>query len=160
MSVADSGIDPAFLAPSTDDWDAWPDWATRLPASVSMGLRGVSVSPQRTVLTMAESAWPLNPNGAVHGGLVAAGADQAGGVAAIASLGAGALPATATLHGQFLRPAFPGLTYECRLIKGGTQLVFVEIDVFDRDGRHCARFDGTWSVHGAVPRRRTVVDDA
>lgn len=160
MNLADSDIDPAFVAPSTDDWSLWPDWASRLPASVSMGLVGVSVGPDRTLMTMAESAWPLNPNGSVHGGLVAAGADQAGGVAAVAALGAGALPATATLHSQFLRPAMPGLTYDCRLVRGGKRLLFIGIEVTDRDGRLCARFDGTWSVHGAAPGRSSGGTDA
>jgi uncharacterized protein (TIGR00369 family) len=149
------GVDPHFVAPSVDDWSKWPHWASRLPASLAIGLVCVSIEPSRTVMTMAESAWPLNPNASVHGGLVMAAADQAGGVAAVAALGEGALPATATLTGQFLRPAFPALTFDCRLVRGGKRLLFVDIDVTDRDGRLCTKFTGTWSVHGATPSTRS-----
>lgn len=151
MTSADMHVDPAFLAPSVDDWSAWPGWASRLPVSIAMGLVCESVSPGRAVLKMAESPWPTNPNGAVHGGLVAAAADQAGGVVAISVLGEGALPATATLTAQFLRPAFAGLTFDCKVIRGGRRVVFVEIEVSDRDGRLCTKFTGTWSVHGGTP---------
>lgn len=145
-------IDPAFVAPSTDDWNKWLGWATNLPASLAMGLVCVSTGPSRTVMTMAQSAWPLNPNGSVHGGLVAAGADQAGGVAAVAACGEGAFPATATLTAQYLRPALPGLTFDCRLIHGGKRMLFIDIDVTDRNGTLCTKFSGTWSVSGGTPK--------
>ena len=156
MSGVELCIDPAFIAPPVDDWSMWLDWASKLPASVAMGLECVSVGPSRAVLTMAGSVWPLNPNASVHGGLVMAAADQAGGVAAVAALGQGALPATATLHALYLRPAFPGLTFDCRLVRGGTRLLFIDIDVTDRDGHLCTKFSGTWSVQGAAPPTRNV----
>lgn len=145
-------IDPVFVAPSTDDWTDWLGWATDLPASVAMGLVCVSTGPSRTVMTMAEAAWPLNPNGSVHGGLVAAAADQVGGVAAVAACGEGAFPATATLSAQYLRPALPGLTFAGKLIRGGKRTLFIDIDVTDRNGALCTKFSGTWSVSGATPK--------
>jgi uncharacterized protein (TIGR00369 family) len=151
MTSNGEGINSAFVAPSVEDWGLWPQWASNLPASIEMGLVCVSVEPGRAVMTMAESAWPLNPNRSVHGGLVAAAADQAGGVAAVAACGEGTFPATATLTAQFLRPALPGLTFDCRLTRGGKRLLFVDIDVTDRDGHLCTKFSGTWSVNGATP---------
>lgn len=145
-------IDPAFVAPSTEDWNTWLSWATNLPASLAMGLVCVATGPSRTVMTMAESAWPLNPNGSVHGGLVAAAADQVGGVAAVAACGEGAFPATATLTAQYLRPALSGLTLDGKLIRSGKRMLFIEIDVTDRNGALCTKFSGTWSVSGATPK--------
>jgi uncharacterized protein (TIGR00369 family) len=148
-------VDSTFLAPSTDDWSAWPTWASNLPASQCLGLRVTSVGPGTATAFLDESPWPLNPNQSVHGGLVAAAADQAGGIAAVAALGERALPATATLHAEYLRPAFPGLRLDCRVVRGGRTLLFVEIDVLDRKGQLCTKFNGTWSVSGAVPSTRT-----
>jgi uncharacterized protein (TIGR00369 family) len=120
-----------------------------------MGLRVTTVGPGTATVFLDESPWPLNPNGSVHGGLVAAAADQAGGIAAVAELGERALPATATLHAEYLRPAFPGLRLDCRVVRGGKTLLFVEVDVLDRQGRLCTKFNGTWSVSGAAPSSRT-----
>ncbi|MCG7632813.1 PaaI family thioesterase [Gordonia McavH-238-E] len=152
MSNFPEQVDPAFVAPSTEDWNTWLSWATNVPASLAMGLVCVSTGLSRTVMTMAESAWPLNPNGSVHGGLVAAAADQVGGVAAVAACGEGAFPATATLTAHYLRPALPGLTFEGKLIRRGKRILFIDIDVTDRHGALCTKFSGTWSVNGGTPK--------
>ena len=148
-------VESRFLAPASDDEQAWLQWAEQLPASQAMNLRAVQITAGRAVMKMDTPPWPLNPNGSVHGGLIAAAADHSGGVVAISSLGAAALPATATLHGEFLRPAFPGLVFACETVKTGRSLVFADILVYDVDDRLCAKFAGTWSVNaGATPAPR------
>ncbi|MFE3055769.1 PaaI family thioesterase [Nocardia sp. NPDC059236] len=149
MTIADS----RFVAPPIGEWDLWPDWACQVPAAAAMHLRCSEVGPGHAVLHLEDSVWPLNPNGATHGGLVAAAADHSGGVAAISVLGAAGLPATATLTGEFLRPAFGPLRFEARVVKAGRSLVFVRVDVTNRDGALCTTFTGTWSPMGSAPTR-------
>jgi uncharacterized protein (TIGR00369 family) len=98
------------------------------------------------VLTLEESVLSLNPNGGVNGGLVCAAADQAMGVVALTALDPGSLPATATLHAEFLRPAFAPLTFRAAVSQRGRRLVFVSVDVEDSSGRLCVRFTGTMAA--------------
>lgn len=152
QTVERRSVGDHFLAPATQDESAWLHWAEGLPASRAMNLTAVEIRPGKAVMKMDVSPWPLNPNGTVHGGLVAAAADQAGGVVAISSLGAGALPATATLHAEFLRPAHPGLTFACHTVKSGRSLVFADVLVYDAAGQLCSKFAGVWSVNAGVPQ--------
>lgn len=141
------------MPPPIGDWEAWKAWSDVVPAAATMLLGCTEIDSGRAVMVMSRSPWPLNPNGAVHGGLVAAAADHVGGLASVTVVGASSLPATATLTAQFLRPAFAPLTFEATVLKAGRSVLFVRIDVHDRAGALCTTFTGTWSPQGT---RRTI----
>jgi len=129
--------------------DEWIGWCESLPASRTMGLRCQSLEPGHTVVVMGASEWPLNPSGAVHGGLVLAWADHCFALAAMPTLPAGSVPATASLSAQFLRPALPPLMFDARVDRTGRTLAFLTVDVYDAHGRLAARISGTMSVDGS-----------
>lgn len=132
--------------PPVGAWAQWRRWADALPNLGELGLRCDEVGAGQAVLTLEESVLSLNPNGAVNGGLVCAAADQAMGVVALTALDPGSLPATATLHAEFLRPAFAPLTFRAAVSQRGRRLVFVSVDVEDSSGRLCVRFTGTMAA--------------
>jgi uncharacterized protein (TIGR00369 family) len=90
--------------------------------------------------------YELNPNGAVHGGLIAAAADQCMGIAACSVQADGPFVATASLTLDFHRPAVMPLRFEAVVTRSGRALAFVELTVRDRDGRVCTRCSGVWAV--------------
>lgn len=124
-------------------------WANALPPCVHLGLVCTALEPGHAVLALETSTWPLNPNGAIHGGLVLGLADQALGLAVISALQPGLLPATATLQSEFHRPAFPPLTLEARITRHGRTIVFAEVDVRAADGRTCMKCFASFSVDGS-----------
>jgi len=128
--------------------EAWIDWGECLPASRAMGLRCHSMKPGHAVVVMDASEWPLNPSGAVHGGLVLAWADHCFALAAMPTLPPGSAPATASLSAQFLRPAMPPLTFDARVDRTGRTLVFLTVDVYDAHGRLATKVSGTMSTDG------------
>lgn len=130
---------------SPDDWRAW---AEGLHASQVMGLSCELAEEGHVRVVLTESNWPLNPNGAVHGGMVAAWADQCFGLVGSTAVSEGHVPATATLTVEYLRPALPPLTFDARVDRTGRSLAFVSVDVFDRADRLCAKVLGTMSVDG------------
>ena len=69
--------------PAGADWAAWLSWATRQPSVASLGIEPQEFSDGRALVTMAGSLTPLNPDGGVHGGLVAALIDQVGALATL-----------------------------------------------------------------------------
>jgi uncharacterized protein (TIGR00369 family) len=139
-------------------WAPWVEWANGLPSFSEIGLKCVEVQTGSAVATLGGSRWTPNPNGAVNGGLVVAAADQCMGVVALTTLEPGALPATATLHAEFLRPAFAPLTFRASVAQRGKRLVFVNVDVEDNTGRLCVRCSGTMASQGpsaAQPEQRS-----
>lgn len=69
--------------------DAWRDWAENLVACRALGLHCRSIASGEVEMVMDEALYDLNPNGAVHGGLVANAANQVMGVAVTGALPAG-----------------------------------------------------------------------
>jgi uncharacterized protein (TIGR00369 family) len=132
--------------PPAGAWTQWIEWADALPNLSELGLRCERVEAGTAVLKLERSVLSLNPNGGVNGGLICAAADQAMGVVALTALDAGALPATATLHAEFLRPAFAPLLFRAAVSQRGRRLVFVSVDVEDASGRLCVRFTGTMAA--------------
>jgi uncharacterized protein (TIGR00369 family) len=129
--------------PPPGEWERWIGWADALPNLSEIGLRAERIGAGAATLKLEQSVLSLNPNGGVNGGLICAAADQAMGVVALTALPPGSLPATATLHAEFLRPAFPPLTLLAAVSQSGRRLVFVSVDVEDVTGRLCVRFTGT-----------------
>jgi len=159
MPNARAELVPAPWGGSAEELTAW---AERLAVSQAMGLRCQSMAPGRAVVEMDASEWPLNPSGAVHGGLVLAWADHCFALAAMPALPPGSIPATASLSAQFLRPALPPLTFDTRVDRTGRTLAFLTVDVYEGGGRLAARVSGTMSVDGAsrpMTARSTIVHD-
>ncbi|MEJ8279454.1 PaaI family thioesterase [Pseudonocardia spirodelae] len=127
----------------------WVRWAESTGVSPQLGFECLDIGPGRARLRLTRSDWPLNPNGAVHGGLVTGWADQCFGIVAMTAVQEGQLPATATLTGEFLRAAHPPLVFDCSVDRVGRTLVFVSVEVTGRDGRTVARFRGTMAVDGS-----------
>jgi uncharacterized protein (TIGR00369 family) len=132
-----------YTAPWGEPWTAWTTWANRLPNLTELSLVCTHVEAGSASFTLDEPPGTLNPNGSANGGLVAAAADQAMGLVALTVMPEGSLPATATLNGAYLRPAFPPLRFEAAVTQGGRRLVFVTVEVFDASNRHCVTFTGT-----------------
>lgn len=137
------------MPPPIGEWAAWKAWSDEIPAAATMLLESTEIEAGRAVMVMKRSPWPANPNGAVHGGLVAAAADHVGGLSAVTVVEPSSLPATATLAAQYLYPAFPPLTFEATVTKAGRSVIFVRIDVRDKTGTLCTTFTGTWSPQGS-----------
>jgi uncharacterized protein (TIGR00369 family) len=132
--------------PPPGEWERWLEWADALPNLSEIGLRAERIGAGDAVVILERPVLSLNPNGGVNGGLICAAADQAMGVVALTALKPGSLPATATLHAEFLRPAFPPLTFKAAVSQSGRRLVFVSVDVEDVSGRLCVRVTGTMAA--------------
>lgn len=136
---------------SDETWLAWAnDWAT-LRAS---NLACTRISAASADFVLEETSFPLNPNGAVNGGMVSLAADQAMGVLAIRTASTGTHPVTAVLQAHFHRPAYPPLHFHARLIPGGRNISTVEVVVDDRDGQHCVTAIGTMASRSYSADRR------
>jgi uncharacterized protein (TIGR00369 family) len=130
-------------------------WANDLPNFSEIGMQCVEVGRGIVVAKLDGSMFSPNPNGAVNGGLVLSAADQCMGVVALTALEAGELPVTATITGQFLRPAYPVLTLRGRVTQRGQNLVFVNVDVHTAGARLCVSCAGTMAVQSTDRHRST-----
>lgn len=128
------------------------DWANGLPITRELNMVGRSFSLAEAVFTVDAGPLSANPNGAVHGGIVSAMADQCLGVVSVANAPRDRMSVTASLHGQFHRPAIPPFEIRVRLIAAGRTLIFVECDVVDVRQRRCSTFQATMAVGGADRR--------
>jgi len=142
---------PWLTAPRGGRDADWVRWADALPMSRALGLVCAAVGGTEATFGVATAPFVPNPNGAVHGGIVATIADQAMAVLAIRVAEAGHLPATASLTTLFLRPAFAPLTVVARLLGGGRSVTYVEAEILARDGRRCATGQATM-IAGASRR--------
>jgi uncharacterized protein (TIGR00369 family) len=125
-------------------------WFAGLPLSGPLGIECQQLKPREGTFVVPRAPLVANPNGGVHGGIVAAIADQC--LGAVAVLNSPHFAVTASLHGQFFRPALPALTVHTRLISAGKSLIYVECDIADQSRRRCATFQATMSVYGAERR--------
>jgi uncharacterized protein (TIGR00369 family) len=146
--------------PHGGDEREWMAWAESHPISELIGLRCLTAEPGHVTVRVEESGWPLNPNGAVHGGMVLAWADQCLGLASMTTAAPGSMPATATLAAEFLRPAIPPLTYDVHVHRSGRTLVFISMDVHDAQGRRCAKVTGTMAADGNTRFLGAILEDA
>lgn len=137
---------------SDETWLAWAnDWATVRASNLAC----TRISPASADFLFEQSSFPLNPNGAVNGGMVSLVADLAMGVLAFRTASTGTHPVTAVLQVHFHRPAYPPLALRARLIPGGRNISTVEVVVDDRDGQHCVTATGTMAyrshARGSTP---------
>src|SRR5947207_1770363 len=117
---------PAFSDPEEE----WRTWAEGLLLSRTLGIRCVEIAPGSALLSLETSPWPMNPNGSVHGGLLAALADQALGIVACTAYD-GRVPSTSTLSAEYFRPARPPLLLRSRVAHEGRSFAFVTVDIED-----------------------------
>lgn len=132
--------------PSTGEPADWVTWANDLPNFIALGMTCTTLNEVVAEFSLQDSTFPLNPNGAVNGGIVSAVADQAMGVMAQRAAGPDSYPVTASLHVQYHSAAIPPLRIETRLLNGGRRVKYVDVHVFDRDETHCASGHGTMVV--------------
>lgn len=127
------GFAPHFRrSPLTDPWE--PLYSRRTDAAVIMGLRA---GPAH-----------VNSRGFVHGGLIAALADNAMGLSCAARLGSdGGSLVTVSLSLDYLGAAQQGqwLSFETEYVKAGGTLCFAQAFV-RADGVECARANATFRV--------------
>ncbi|KSZ55987.1 hypothetical protein Z045_25760 [Rhodococcus pyridinivorans KG-16] len=138
--------------PVGQEWSEWQKWTEDMPISKLLGIKCIEIDTGRAVAVLDSSPWPTNPNGAVHGGVVAACADHMFGVVTVSALPKGFLPATVTLSAEYMRPAFAPLTFEAVVDQIGRTTAFVTVTVRSSSGHVCTRVSGTMSVGGANAR--------
>lgn len=136
----------------------WTEWANGTGQLRGLGIVCTSMGEGRAEFSVPSVPYVPNPNGSVNGGMLAAIADNAMGVLTAKASPPGYLAATASLHIQFHRPARAPLGVTARLLPGGKRVRFVEIEIRDAEGNHCATSHGTMIVGGAG--RPAVPDDA
>ncbi|MFJ9390449.1 PaaI family thioesterase [Nocardioides sp. NPDC101246] len=139
--------------PAHEDPDvAWRDWVNSYPTFLASGLRCVEMGERKARFGLDETLFPLNPNGAVNGGVVALAVDQAMGALSARVTPTGATPVTANLQVQYHAPAFPEITMDAVAIGGGNVIQAIEVIVRNAKGQRCCTAMGTMAVG---PVRRT-----
>lgn len=130
---------------------AWIEWADSLVGSRAVGLRCRSIIPGEAELVLEESPLALNPNGAVHGGLVAYVVDQVMGIVVTSALPAGQIAVTSTLSMEYHLPAILPLLFRARTSRVGRAVTFVDVDVESANGKLCSRGRGSMVPRMAEP---------
>ncbi|MDT2006368.1 PaaI family thioesterase [Rhodococcus opacus] len=149
MTMQQDDVHVPQSPPHGSSWDEWARWAEGMPVSRRIGLRCLQIEAGRVVVEMKRSDWPLNPNGAVHGGALVACADQVLGIVTMTMLAPSTLPATASISADYLRPAFPPLTFEAVVDRIGASMSFVTVLVRDRTGKLTTKVHGTLVLDGS-----------
>jgi uncharacterized protein (TIGR00369 family) len=121
-----------------------------VPFNRLLGIRGESAGVGHGVLVL-----PVRPEfvgdprrPALHGGVLSALADTAGGVAAWSALEPGESVSTVDLRIDYLEPAGPGgpLRAEAELVRKGNRVCHVRIRV-SQDGRLVAEGRAVYNIH-------------
>ena len=109
----------------------------------------------RAVVRMRVAAMHKQVHGVVHGGVLAALADTAGGLATYLVVPRGTRLATVEMKINFLEPVDRGtLRAEARVLRRGNNLAVVDCDVREEMGRLAAKALMTFSIGPVVRRRR------
>lgn len=119
-----------------------------MPLAVTLGLRTDEYTPERVIVSMDWAPSLCTANGILHGGVIMALADSAGGACAILNLPADAT-GTTTIESKtnFLGAVREGVVTATAtpLHRGGTTIV-VETDVRDGKGKLVAKVTQTQLV--------------
>ncbi|MFI5623309.1 PaaI family thioesterase [Nocardioides sp. NPDC051685] len=126
--------------------EEWRAWADAYPAFASAGLRCVTMGPTTATFAFDGTPFPLNPNGAVNGGIVALAVDQIMGVMGARIAPTGSMPVTAALTVHYHAPAIEPLRMEATALHGGRTIQTIEVVVTDARGRRCSTATGTMSL--------------
>jgi uncharacterized protein (TIGR00369 family) len=117
----------------------WRAWADGLSVLSHFGVRCVEFERGRVGFELPESGFPANPNGSIHGGVIAAILDDAVGCVFMSVADEDTLPATASLTIDYLRPAFAPLRVEARVSSAGRSLIHCDATVTGADGKPANR---------------------
>jgi acyl-coenzyme A thioesterase PaaI-like protein len=152
---AEPGVEaPVDPPPGPDDSDeAWTAWANGTPAVRAMAMVCEVLGQASAVFGLRRAPFPNNRSGAVNGGMVASACDQAVGLLASRNALPGMRPVTATLHLQYHGLALPPLTLRAAMLPGGKRTMFLEVVVFDHEGRRCASCQASTVQVGAAQNR-------
>jgi uncharacterized protein (TIGR00369 family) len=110
----------------------WLDWIHGLPLVRDWNLRCTDLQRGRATLILDHFVVAANPNGAVHGGVVAAILDQALGIVAVSVCEPGSGAVTATLNIEYRSPASLPVEVRARVERSSRALTFVSADVVSR----------------------------
>ena len=121
-----------------------------------MGFRLVKASRGRVLLRFKVDARHLQVHGVVHGGVLAALTDTAGGLASYMACPIGTRVATVEMKINYLEGVERGsITADARVVRIGRHLSVVDCDVTDSSGRLVAKALMTFFV-GPFPKLRNL----
>jgi uncharacterized protein (TIGR00369 family) len=119
-----------------------------MPLAATLGIRGPSLSKDEVVLELDWAPELCTSGGLLHGGVVMALADSAGGACAFLNLPEGST-GTATIESKtnFLAGVKEGtVTATSHLLHKGSRTIVVETEVHRSDGRLAAKVTQTQAV--------------
>jgi uncharacterized protein (TIGR00369 family) len=98
------------------------------------------IGPGSARVSMGPAPELAAPNGAMNGGHLASLAENASGLAVMTLYAADVWSGTIQMDLKFLEPvmAWPAAA-QTRVLRSGKRLAFVECEIFDADGRLCAK---------------------
>jgi len=140
---------PSREAPSAE----WLAWIDNLAFPRWCGVRSVRSEVGLYECVLEQSPIELNLNRAVNGAITVAVADHCMGAVAARELFPERLAVTAALNAQYHRPALLPLTFRAALTSAGQTLMFIQVEVFDRQDKLCLRSTGTMAVRSATDVR-------
>lgn len=115
--------------------------------SQTLGFRMLRVSQAEKLVEVAFDARAellLNPMKQIQGGFLCAMLDECMSVACMVASGMTHVAPTLEMKTSFLRPALPGqLRGVGRVLRWGRTIAFTEGELFDAEGRLCAKATGT-----------------
>jgi len=118
----------------------------QMPLGATLGIRTFG-GPEEVDATLEWAPGLCTAAGVLHGGVLMALADSAGGVCAFLNLPPGATTATIESKTNFLGAARGGtVTARARPLHVGKRTIVVETDVVDTSGRRIARTTQTQAV--------------
>jgi uncharacterized protein (TIGR00369 family) len=141
------------LMPTHEDEDrTWLEWVNSHAMYRATQLICTSMTHDEAEFDMPASNLPLNPNGAVNGGVIAMAVDQALGALGMRVVPTGRLPMTTALNVVYHAPARPPLLLRSTVLNAGRAVLAIKVEVRGADDRNCCDAVGTLSV-GSLDRR-------
>ncbi|WP_327241825.1 PaaI family thioesterase [Streptomyces sp. NBC_01320] len=136
--------------------EEWRTWADTLPLAAGFDVRCICLAPGSGEFVVESSPISVNPNGAVHGGVVAAVIDHALGVVCVRMVHAGDGVATASLNIDYYRPCVLPMRLSVSVQRSGRTVVFARVQVTGADGELYAEASGVMSVRPSREARRAL----
>jgi uncharacterized protein (TIGR00369 family) len=114
------------------------------PIATLLGFTLTSLQPGQASIEFEATERHANPMGTLHGGVLAAIADAAMGMAYLSTLGEGESFTTLEMKINFLKPVWRARLHAAgKVVKAGRTVGLVECDVTDDEGRLVARASST-----------------
>lgn len=122
---------------------------TMPPSAATLGWELISFDAEAQTIRVGFLGKPefLNPAGMVQGGFLAAMLDDTMGPLVYAAHNGTKFGSTTDLHVTYLRPVKAGrIEAAGRVVKAGRSMTFLEGELFDAEGRLCARATASFFV--------------